>query len=301
MDAALDRLRQRVLQHACTQQGRTAVSNLRLAVLRHNTVPVMTLCRPMVCVVLQGAKQVMIGGNTLLFEPGSCFASTIELPTMGCVLEAEADRPYIAIALTLDDELLASLLAASTAAVESTEPGHHGFGVEPATPAFLKAIENLLELLDMPEDIATLGEGREREVLYRLLQSGHGSMMRRSIQRGSGLAGIRRSVEWLRNNFADTLPTETLAAIAGMSVPSFHRHFKAVTSLSPLQYQKTMRLQAARRLLFTNADVTQAAFAVGYESASQFSREYARLFGLPPSKDALRIRNTSVDYLAYME
>lgn len=299
MDQLLRRLRQRVLHHAPATRGTTTIPNLRLAVLKRNTIPVMTLCDPMICLVLQGVKQVMIGGSVLLFEAGSCFASTIELPAMGCVLKADAETPYIAIALTIDLDALASLLSAIAA--EPIEKGHHnGFGIEQATTGLLEAMESLIDLLDAPEDIAVLGAGREREVLYRLVQSGHGKMLRQSIHQGNGFGNIRRSVDWIRSNLSETLRTEALAAIAGMSVPSFHRHFKTVTSLSPLQYQKTLRLQAARRLLVTSSDITQAAFAVGYESASQFSREYSRLFGLPPSKDAARMRHASNDPLDYM-
>jgi AraC-like DNA-binding protein len=259
----------------------------------------MTLCDPMICVVLQGVKQVLIGGSILRLDAASCFASAIELPAMGCILEADAERPYIAVALTLNRNALASLV--SDVAPEPTRKGrHNGFGIEQVTADLLEAMDGLLALLDRPEDIAALGAGREREVLYRLLQSGHGSMLRRAIHQGSGFGNIRRSIEWIRQNLSQTLRTEMLASIAGMSVPSFHRHFKAVTSLSPLQYQKTLRLQAARRLLVTSSDITQTAFGVGYESASQFSREYSRLFGIPPSKDAARMRADSSDPIEYM-
>jgi AraC-like DNA-binding protein len=259
----------------------------------------MTLCDPMICVVLQGVKQVLIGGNILRLDVASCFASAIDLPAMGCILEADAEKPYIAVALTLNRNALASLV--SDVAPEPAKRGqHNGFGIEQVTADLLEAMDGLLALLDRPEDVAALGTGREREVLYRLLQSGHGNMLRRAVHQGSGFGNIRRSIEWIRQNLGQTLRTEMLAAIAGMSVPSFHRHFKAVTSLSPLQYQKTLRLQAARRLLVTSSDITQTAFGVGYESASQFSREYSRLFGIPPSKDAARMQADSSDPVEYM-
>lgn len=294
MEELLKRMRGRVLGHAPGSDGVTTIPNLFLAVLAHTTIPTMTLCDPMICVVVQGVKQVLIGGSVLRFEAGSCFASTIELPAMGCVLEADVEKPYIAVALTLNGDALASLV--SNVGPELVGNGSRsGFGVEQASVDLLEAMDGLLALLDRPEDIRALGPGREREVLYRLLQSGHGDMLRQAIRQGNGLSNIRRSVEWIRKNLNQTLRTEKLAAIAGMSVPSFHRHFKAATSLSPLQYQKTLRLQAARRLLVTSSDTTQAAFAVGYESASQFSREYSRLFGIAPSKDAARMRTTQIE------
>ncbi len=252
----------------------------------------MTLCDPMICVVIQGVKEVLIGGSVLRFEAASCFASTIELPAMGCVLDADSERPYIAVALMLNRDALASLV--SEIAAEPAKKGSRlGFAVEQATTDLLEALDALLALLDRPGDIGVLGPGREREVLYRLLQSGHGNMLRQAIRQGNGTKNIRRAVAWMRLNLDQKLRTEELAAVAGMSVPSFHRHFKEVTSLSPLQYQKTLRLQAARRLLVASSDTTQAAFAVGYESASQFSREYSRLFGITPFKDAVRMRSSS--------
>ncbi len=298
MKELLKRMRGRILSYAPAPDGVTAIPNLFLAVLAHSTIPTMTLCDPMICVVVQGVKEVLIGGNVLRFEAGSCFASTIELPAMGCILDAEAEKPYVAVALMLNRNTLASLV--SEVASETADRGSRtGFGIDQATIDVLEALDALLALLDRPEDIVALGPGREREVLYRLLQSGHGAMLRQAIRQGNGVAHIRRSVEWIRQSLDQKLSTEELASVAGMSVPSFHRHFKEVTSLSPLQYQKTLRLQAARRLLLTSTDTTQAAYAVGYESASQFSREYSRLFGISPFKDAMRMRSASSSVFGY--
>lgn len=296
MNESLNRMREHILGHLPGPDGVTAISNLFLAVSTHSTIPTMTLCDPLICVVVQGVKEVLIGGSVLRFEAGSCFASTIELPAMGCILEADAEKPYIAVALMLDSDMLASLVS-EVAPRPAAKGGRTGFGVEQATTDVLEALDALLALLDRPEDIGALGRGREREVLYRLLQSGHGAMLRQAIRQGNGIANIRRSVERIRQNLDQKMTTEELAAVAGMSVPSFHRHFKEVTSLSPLQYQKTLCLQAARRLLVTSSDTTQAAFAVGYQSASQFSREYSRLFGISPFKDAVRMRSSS-NYLS---
>ncbi|MCJ2186472.1 AraC family transcriptional regulator [Novosphingobium beihaiensis] len=299
MEELLIRMRERVLGHAPGPDGATAVPNLFLAVSFRRTVPAATLNDPMICVVLQGVKEVLIGGHVLRFQPASCFASTIELPAMGSVLEADAEKPYIAVALKLDHDALAALVG-DIAPEQKRANVHSGFRTAPATADLLEAIERLLMLLEQPEDISALGAGREREVLYRLLQSGHGDMLRQAIQQGNGFGNIRRSIAWIRQNLDQSLRTEMLASIAGMSVPSFHRHFKAATSMSPLQYQKTLRLQAARRLLVTSTDTTRAAYAVGYESASQFSREYSRLFGLPPSRDAARMQAASNGPVEYV-
>lgn len=165
----------------------------------------------------------------------------------------------------------------------------------PVTVELLEAWDHLLALLDNPADIPFLAAAREREVLYRLLQGAHGPILRQVGREDSQLSRVRRAIAWIRRNFDQPLRTEALAGVAGMSVSSFHRHFKAATAMSPLQYQKTLRLQAARRLLTTNTDAARAAYAVGYESASQFSREYARLFGAPPGRDAERLRSAAYE------
>lgn len=285
----LDQLRSRILSHPPGLDGTTAIPNLSLAILTERTIPTMTLCDPMMCLVVQGVKQVMIGGRVLRFQVGACFVSGIALPAMGAVLEADADLPYVAVALNLNMGTLARLVS-ETPNTASERDVREGYELAMAEPKLMEAIDSLLALLDTPEDISALAAGREREVLYRLLQGRHGDLLRQATHGGNAMANIRRSVDWIRSNLDQKLHIEEMAALARMSIPSFHRHFKAATSLSPIQYQKTLRLQAARRLIIANAEVGQAAFAVGYESASQFSREYSRLFGLPPSRDARQMK-----------
>ncbi|CAM5761685.1 AraC family transcriptional regulator [Labrys miyagiensis] len=245
----------------------------------------------MICMVLRGAKQVLIGDRVLRYGPASCFVASLELPATGCVIEAAREEPYVVASLTLDRGILTSLLA-DLPPSPATGP-LAGFGVAPITTELLDAWDHLLALLDAPDDIPFLAPSREREVLYRLLRGAHGPMLRQVGREDSRLSQVRRAIDWIRRNYDQTLRTEALAEIAGMSVPTFHRHFKVATAMSPLQYQKTLRLQAARRLLTTSTDATRTAYAVGYESASQFSREYARLFGAPPARDAERLRRAS--------
>ncbi|WP_442679215.1 AraC family transcriptional regulator N-terminal domain-containing protein [Sphingomonas sp. ASY06-1R] len=286
MQDLLDRMCRRVRHHTDGMQLETAIPRVAIGVSDVSHVPVASVYEPMICMVLQGAKQVMIGDQLLRYDAASCFVASLELPATGCVIEASRDAPYVVTALALDrnalSDLLADLPAASSAAAPST-----GFGVAPVTPLLLEAWDQLLALLDTPADIPFLAPAREREILYRLLQSGHGPMLRQIARDDSRLSRIRRVIDWIRRHFDQALPVGMLADIAGMSIPSFHRHFKAATAMSPLQYQKTLRLQAARRMLATSTDAAKAAYAVGYESASQFSREYARLFGAPPSRDSV--------------
>lgn len=244
---------------------------------------------PMINLILQGSKSMTIGDRTLRYDPATYFVMSIELPAVGQVHPASSGEPYLAVSLTLDPTVLATLLA------DLPKPiGHYdkeaGFSVAAVTPDLMDAWVRLLRLMGRPEDIAALAPAYEREILYRVLQGPHGWMLRDIAAPDSAMARVSLAIQYIRRDFAKSIRVETLAQQAAMSVSAFHRHFKAVTALSPLQYQKRVRLLQARTLLVANAkSVTRAAFEVGYESATQFSRDYARVFGLPPSRDAARI------------
>jgi len=241
----------------------------------------------MLCIVLQGAKQVMIGDRVLRYDPASYFIASVDLPVSGCIVEASPAQPYMAVCMALNRDVLSSLLAELP---RRPEDPIAGFAVSPVTPVLLDPWLRLLSLLDAPEDVPVLAPLLEREILYRLLQGPQGGLLRQAAMADSRLSRVRSAIDWIRTHFDQLLRVDALAALAGMSVPSFHRHFKAATAMSPLQYQKSLRLQQARRLLIASADASCAAYSVGYESASQFSREYARMFGAPPARDAERLR-----------
>ncbi|MEO8640722.1 AraC family transcriptional regulator [Pseudomonas sp.] len=244
---------------------------------------------PMINLILQGSKSMTIGDRTLRYDPATYFVMSIELPAVGQVHPAASGEPYLAVSLTLDPTVLATLLA------DLPKPiGHYdkeaGFSVAAVTPDLMDAWVRLLRLMGRPEEIAALAPAYEREILYRVLQGPHGWMLRDIAAPDSAMARVSLAIQYIRRDFAKPIRVETLAQQAAMSVSAFHRHFKAVTALSPLQYQKRVRLLQARTLLVAHAkSVTNAAFEVGYESATQFSRDYARVFGLPPSRDAARI------------
>jgi len=292
MKDLLDQMCRRVLRHADEKQLESAIPRLAIGAFRQPE-PTFTAVAAGVCLVLQGAKQMMVGKKMLRYGVGSCFASLIELPTTCCIFEMEGDKPYLGTGLTLDHELFTALIA------DMPEPSSKkeilGFHVETVSREVLEAWDHLLALLDTPRDIPILAPSRERELLYRLLQSPHGPLLRQIARKEGRLAQVRRAIDWMRNHFDESFPIETVAEIAGMSVASFNRHFRAATSTSPLQYQKTLRLQAARRLLASDVDATRTAYAVGYESPSQFSREYSRLFGRPPKQDASQLRENISD------
>jgi AraC-like DNA-binding protein len=245
--------------------------------------PVSGVYHPMMALILSGAKEIAIGDRRLRYDPASYFIATVELPASGCVKLDQPKEQYLAVSLDLDSDRLASVLSEADVPSPTAEPA---FAVNPVTPELLDAWLRLLRLLDAPQDIAVLAPLCEREILYRLLQGPQGAIVRQIARADSRLSQVRRAIALIRDQFDRPLRVEALAEEAGMSPASFHRHFRTATAMSPLQYQKSLRLQEARRLILAGRDVAAAGFAVGYESASQFSREYARLFGSPPSRDA---------------
>lgn len=280
-------LRDVALRHADGYLTKTAVPALTIVVSPQPTEPTVGLYRPMLCMVLQGAKEALIGGRVLRYDEAGYFIASLDLPASARVVEACPERPYICLSFSLDPERLAEMIADTPI---SAEPQAAAFAVSPVTAELIDAWLRLLKLLDRPNDIGVLAPLCEREIYYRLLQGPQGAALRQIVQNGSRLNHVRRAIAWIKAHFQEPVRIEALAELCGMSPATFHRHFKAATAMSPLQYQKNLRLQEARRLLLANQDAARTAFAVGYESPSQFSREYARLFGVSPSRDAMRLR-----------
>lgn len=244
---------------------------------------------PMVNLILQGSKSMTVGDRTLEYDPATYFVMSVGLPAAGVVRPAPTGEPYLAVALLLDPQVLASLLGDLPESARAQAPAA-GFSVAAVTPELMDAWVRMLRLMERPGDIPALAPVYERELLYRVLQGPHGGMLRDIATPDTAMARVSLAIEWIRRNFAQPLRVEALADKAAMSTSAFHRHFKAVTSLSPLQYQKRVRLLQARMLLISKgSSVATAAFDVGYESPTQFSREYARAFGLPPARDSSRL------------
>jgi AraC-like DNA-binding protein len=275
-------------RHAGDGTVETAIPGVAVTVARQTTQPAIGMFQPRFCLVLQGAKEVTIGQRRMRYDPSCYFIASLEVPATGCIIEADASRPYIGLSMALDPEALAALI---TELPERADTDVASFAVSPVTVQLLDPWVRLLRLLDTPADVPVLAPMLEREILYRLLQGPQGGALRQIARADSRLGQVRRAIAWIREHYDQALRIAALAEIAGMSAASFHRHFKAATALSPLQYQKSIRLQQARRMLATKRDASRVAYAVGYESASQFSREYARQFGLPPARDAARLRS----------
>lgn len=279
-------------RHAGASGRAEVFPGMSLFVARSVTCPTSTLYQPMFCLVLQGAKQVMIGDRMVRYDPASYFITSLELPVSGQIVDASDQSPYVCVSLALNRELIATLIPDVPVEAEGRTAG---FGVSPVTPHLLDPWLRLLHLLETPEDLPVLAPMIEREILYRLLCGPQGGVLRQIARDDSRLSHVRQAINWIRSHFDEPLRVEALAEIARMSPATFHRHFRAATAMSPLQYQKMLRLQEARRLMVVNADSARTAYTVGYESASQFSREYARMFGAPPSQDAMRLRGQGFD------
>jgi AraC-like DNA-binding protein len=254
-----------------------------------------TVYKPSLCLIAQGRKQVALGERSYVYDPAKYLAVSVDLPLVGSILEASPQRPYLCAVLDIDLSVLSDLMLRHPPE-PGPEPTGPALGVSEVEPGLLDAMLRLLRLLDAPKDAAALAPLAEREILYRLLSGGQAPMIRRIAAAESRLKQVSRAIAWIRDNYARPFSVEDLAAQVGMSPSSFHSHFKAATTMSPLQFRTRLRLQEARRMMVVEAvDAASAGFAVGYESPSQFSRDYSRLFGAPPLKDAVRLRG-SPDY-----
>ncbi|PJI98160.1 AraC family transcriptional regulator [Acidovorax sp. 69] len=246
------------------------------------------ISHPLVCLVLQGCKQVTMGPQTFEFAAGESLLITADVPLVSQITRASAAAPYLCLALELNLPVIADLSAQMGAAPLGD---HAPVRVDPTDAEVADVALRLVRLLERPEAVPLLHAPLVRELHYWLLAGRHGAAIRRLGWPGSHVQRVARAVAVLRTDFAQSLPVESLAALAGMSPSSFHQHFRAVTSLSPLQFQKQLRLIEARRLMLSEgASASGAAFAVGYESVPQFTREYSRLFGLPPVRETQAAR-----------
>ncbi|MFG1422201.1 AraC family transcriptional regulator [Roseixanthobacter liquoris] len=260
------------------------VEGIGFACARAPTPYVHALYRPLLCLVLQGAKDVTSGLDTWSFKAGETLIVGTDLAVAGRVRQASQMEPYLAVALEINVALLKDLMG-DIAAAPQAQPAAR-VAVAQTQAAVQDCVARLVRLVDMPDALAVLRHSILRELHYWLLRGPHGPMLRELSLPDSHAARISRAVALLRADYARPLPVGRLAGAAGMSVSSFHAHFKAVTSLSPLQFQKRLRLvEARRRLHGEGAAIAEAAFDVGYESVSHFTRDYTRLFGAPPRRD----------------
>ncbi|MDH4567491.1 AraC family transcriptional regulator [Pseudomonas sp. BN414] len=256
--------------------------------------PLHCLYEPALGLVVQGRKKVLLGEETYFYGPSQFLIVSVDVPVIGQVLEASPEVPFLSLRLSLDPKEISALLMELDIPAPEPRPCPRCLAVNGLTASLQDAVLRLLRLLDTPEDIPVLLPLIRREILYRLLRGELGGQLRQIASSGTQGHRIGRAVNWLRQNFHQPLQIERLANEVNMSTSALHHHFKAMTAMSPLQFQKQLRLQEARRLMLVEAlDAASAGGRVGYESPSQFSREYSRLFGAPPLRDIARLRQSA--------
>ncbi len=269
----------------------TAVPGLTLTRVDSPMAPSSYFYGPSLCVCASGAKTIVLGDTSLVHDASSFLLTAVELPTIVSIDKATPERPYLGLQINLDLEKARQVIAEIEINGIKTQHAGACMSLGAMSEDLLDAVVRLVKLTERPQDIPVLGDLIHREILYRLAAGPNGDRLRQIVRLGSPSHRIAKAIGWLREHYVEPLTIEKLADFAGMGVSTLHRHFQELTTMSPLQYQKQLRLHEARRLMLTErADAGSAAIRVGYESVTQFSREYRRLFGEPPKRDVKALR-----------
>ena len=276
----------------------TEIPRLSLHQRTAPTAPCPATYEPSVTVIAQGRKQVDLGRTTYIYDPSRFLLTSIDLPLVSRVVEATEDSPCLAFLLKFDMAVVRDLLSRDELQMRDAPADSPAISTGETTAEFLSACCRMLDLLENPPDIPFLSGLIEREIVYRILSGPQGARLREIATLGDQSHRTAKVIAWLKTNYAKPFRVDDLAHMAGMGVSTLHHHFRALTAMSPLQYQKQLRLQAARaRMLTDDVDAATVAFEVGYESASQFNREYSRFFGQPPLRDIRALRSPSAPRL----
>ncbi|WP_419883486.1 AraC family transcriptional regulator [Peribacillus sp. B-H-3] len=268
----------------------TAIPYLIFSRYSNETGPNYGIYKPSLCIVVQGMKEVMLSQERFQYGPADYLVASVKLPISGQVTEASSQNPYLALKIEFTPSQILEVLHETEMGVKKENP-KRGMYVSKIEPSLMDAVIRLARLLNNQKDIPVLAPLILKEIIYRVLQGEHGGMLKQMALEGSSANQISDVIEHIMNNYEKSFKIEELAEIGNMSVSSLHRHFKEITAMSPIQFQKQLRLQEARHLLLSeSSDAADAAFRVGYESPSQFSREYSRMFGLPPKEDIKRLK-----------
>jgi AraC-like DNA-binding protein len=287
----LGELRELIARHARPDET-TAIDGVLLSAADRPGEPRASTTGTVMAVIAQGAKRLAIGDRVYDYRPGQYLVASVDLPITGHYTHASTDEPALGFGLILRPSAIASLVL-DAALAPRPAPAPPGIGVADAAPEFLDAVVRMVRLLDRPGDRGILAPMIEREILWRLIDGPLGPSVHQIGLADSSLTHVSRAVRWISEHFDRPFRVEELARSCGMSTSAFHRNFQAVTALSPIQFQKQIRLQKSRLLLLTGVDdVATVGYRVGYDSTSQFSREYRRQFGLPPGRDAARARRS---------
>lgn len=255
--------------------------------------PLHSVYDPMFCVIAQGAKEVLLGAERYIYDAANYLIVTANLPVAAHVIEASKARPYLSLSLKLDPLLVSQVIIEAGHTAQPSRASVRALNVSPLDTGLLDAVVRLVRLSDTPDEARFLAPLIKRELIYRLLNGEQCDRLRYIVVQNGHVHHIARAIEQLRKELNQPLRIEHVAQELGMSVSSFHHHFKAVTAMSPLQFQKRLRLQEARRLMLSeHLDAASAAYRVGYDDASHFSREYKSLFGVPPTRDVQQWRES---------
>ncbi|APX13999.1 hypothetical protein BWR18_18575 [Tateyamaria omphalii] len=294
---SLDTLARRIARYAmCDGVHQTDVPGLHLIRSAHPTQEIHTVHAPALCIVVQGAKRVVLADQVIQYDPAHHLLVSFDLPIVGQVIEAMPSRPYLCLRLDVSTDRLAQLATECLASTDKTvqRPAScPGLCLGETTAKVLGAADRLSRLVETPDDIAVLAPLYERELLYRVMRTQQGQLAVYNVLGLGRGAQVARAITWLRQNYRAPFEMKKLTEFSGLQHSALHQHFKDITRMTPLQYHKQLRLHEARRLmLFQNRTAAEAAFSVGYESPSQFSREYHRLFGQPPIRDVETLSRT---------
>jgi AraC-like DNA-binding protein len=272
----------------------TAIAPLFLCRASAPTEPRAVVCEPALCVVARGRKRLMLADEDYVYDPAHFLLVSVDLPLVGQIVAASPEAPSLSVRIDLDLGQVGEVLLNADIPGPRGAASGRGLAVSAIDPPLLDAVTRLLRLLESPRDAAVLAPLVLREIIYRVLTGEQGPRLREIVAQGGPAQRIAQAIDWLKRNYTQPFRIDTIAREAHMSPSAFHHHFKVVTAMSPLQYQKRLRLQEARRLLLGEGlDAATAGYRVGYESPSQFSREYRRLFGRPPRRDRVSLQLAS--------
>lgn len=278
-----------------TEKRITDVPGLTLVRRVKPVAPSCVTYEPSLAVITQGRKEVVLGARTFVYDESHYLLTSVDLPITSQIPEASESKPFIGLGLKLEPAMVRELLSVAELPACKSSAHAPAMATGETTPEILDACRRLVDLTGKPREIRVLSSLIQREIIFRVLQGPEGARLRAVATLGNQSQRTARAIEWIRTNFTKPLRVEELAEMAGMAVSTFHHNFRALTSMSPVQYQKQLRLQAARgRMITEGIDAASAAFETGYESPSQFNREYRRLFGKPPITDVRNIRATQI-------
>lgn len=287
---ALEALTQLIERQALRYGHYTPIAGVLVSRFVSPTEPITTVMRPVYSVILQGMKEAMIGSELVRYRAGQSLIAGVDLPVTSRILEASSLQPYVSVSIEIDRTILLDLLEGQAApASGAAQPML--FDTSQLDPRLADPLTRLLELIDYPEGIPVLAPLIQREIIWRLLQGPFASVLRQLAWPQGDVGRIGRATHWIRENFAQPLRIADLANLVNMSPPSLHRHFRTITSVSPLQFQKHVRLHLARRRVLAAEGISVVAHDVGYDSLSQFNRDYRKLYGVSPSQDLASLRH----------